>query len=245
VLATLMDAADSTPRRRFRPPVLPTLATVVAVSVFTTAGFWQRDRMEQKQALRIALDAAAAREVVPLPDVRDWMAWRFRPVVATGRFDGAHQILVDNKVQGGRTGYHVVTPLALTDGRVVLVDRGWIEGGVTRAQVPQVAVPAGVISVRGRINLPVLAYLELQRDTVSGPVWQNLDPARFSVATGVEVLPVVIEQTGSLGAFDTLVREWPAPDAGVDKHRIYMMQWFAFAAMAAVLWLYFTLRRSA
>jgi len=39
------------------------------------------------------------------------------------------------------------------------------------------------------------------------------------------------------------VRQWPAPDAGVDTHRIYMWQWYAFALLAAVLWLGFALRR--
>jgi surfeit locus 1 family protein len=181
---------------------------------------------------------------VPLPDARDWMAWRFRPVVATGRFDDEHQILLDNKMHAGRPGYHVVTPLALVDGRVVLVDRGWIEGGATRAQVPRAAAPTGIVAVHGRINVPAGAYLELGRDTVSGAVWQNLDLARFEQATGIAVLPVIVEQTRSLGETDALVREWPAPDAGVDMHRIYMVQWFVFAMMAAGLWLYFTFRRS-
>jgi len=39
------------------------------------------------------------------------------------------------------------------------------------------------------------------------------------------------------------VRDWPAPDFGVEKHRIYMFQWYAFAALALVLWLALNLRR--
>jgi surfeit locus 1 family protein len=59
----------------------------------------------------------------------------------------------------------------------------------------------------------------------------------------VRLLPVVIEQTAPMSSTDPLVRDWPVPDFGVDKHRIYMVQWFIFAAMVAGLWGWFTLRR--
>jgi surfeit locus 1 family protein len=243
VLATLMVAAAPAARRRFRPRIVPTLAAIAGVALFVTAGLWQRDRMEQKLALRAQLDAAALRAPEPLPGTTDWAAWRFRPVVASGTFDAARQILIDNRIHDGQAGYHVVTPLVLADGRTVLVNRGWIAGGATRADLPAAPPPAGAVDVRGRVNVPASAYVELQRDTVAGPVWQNLDVQRFADATGVRVLPVVVEQIAPLSGTDTLVRDWPAPDLGVEKHRIYMVQWFTFAAMVAGLWCWFTLRR--
>jgi len=84
--------------------------------------------------------------------------------------------------------------------------------------------------------------VELKHDAPAGVVWQNLDPARFASITGVKVLPIVLEQTAALDAGDILVRTWPAPDFGIEKHRIYMVQWYLFAATAACLWLYFNLR---
>jgi surfeit locus 1 family protein len=197
--------------------------------------------MHQKEAWGAQIAAAEAAPVVPLPaGVDDWAAWRFRTVEAAGTFDPARQFLIDNKVSQGRVGYHVVTPLRLDDGRAVLVDRGWIPGGATRAEVPAVPVPEGRVVVRGRLNLPSQGYVELARTVPEHGVWQNLDPGRFTAATGLPVLPVVVEATQ--GGGDGFVREWPRPDAGADKHRIYMMQWYAFAAMAAGLWLWFTFR---
>jgi cytochrome oxidase assembly protein ShyY1 len=78
---------------------------------------------------------------------------------------------------------------------------------------------------------------------VAGVLWQNLDPKRFAEATKVPVLPIVIEQTAPLDSRDDLVRAWPAPDVGHEKHRIYMLQWYSFAALTAFLWLFFTFRR--
>ncbi|MFO1316056.1 MAG: SURF1 family protein [Burkholderiales bacterium] len=229
--------------RRVRIALAPTLAAVAVVGVCFAAGHWQRDRMEQKLALRAQLDAANAAPAVALPPAADWAAWRYRTVVAGGTFDGKRQFLLDNRVHGGRVGFEVVAPLALDDGRVVLVNRGWVPAGPTRAELPTAPPPAGPVRVQGRLNIPATGYLELARDAAPDGVWQNLDPARFAQATGVAVLPVVVEQTAATGGGDALVREWPAPDFGVEKHRIYMLQWYAFAATAAALWLYFTFRR--
>ena len=231
------------PVRRWRD-ALPTVATIVAVAVFVAAGNWQRGRMEAKEALRAQLDAASAMPAVALPDVGAWDAWRYRPVRAEGTFDATRQFLVDNRVQAGRVGFHVVTPLVLADGRVVLVNRGWVAAGATRDLLPAVPPATGPVVVTGRVGLPTSGYVELAADDGAGVVRQNLDPARFAAATGVRVLPIVVEATAPAAPEDVaLVRDWPPPDAGSDKHRIYMMQWYAFAALAAGLWLTFRLRR--
>lgn len=240
-------SSDATTTRRFRPRFLPTIATIAGIALFVSAGQWQHRRMNAKEALRAQFDAANAAAPAGLPgDAVDWNAWRYRPVVVAGTFDAARQILIDNRIDEGRVGYHVVTPLLLVDGRAVLVDRGWIATGDSRAQLPAAVPPAGAVSVRGRVNLPTHNYVELTHAAPVGAVWQNLDPERFSKASGLRVLPIVIEQTapltGANGAGDKLVRNWPAPDFGVDRHRIYMVQWYLFAATAAGLWLFFNLR---
>jgi surfeit locus 1 family protein len=218
-------------------------ATVAAIALFVAAGNWQRDRMHAKEAARAALDAAAALPAVPLPRTDDWSEWRYRRVTLSGEWRGDAQVLIDNKVQGGRAGFHVVTPLALGDGRVVLVDRGWIAAaGATR--VPDVAAPAGKATVDGRIVVPPARYVELDGGASAGRVWQNLDPARIAAASGLPLLSVVVEQDAAGAPADGLVRAWAAPDTGVDTHRIYMMQWYAFAALAAGLWIGFAVRRA-
>ncbi len=131
----------------------------------------------------------------PLPaGVDDWTAWRFRQIAATGEYDARRQILIDNKVHDGRVGFDVVTPLHLADGRAVLVDRGWIAGGPTRARLPQAPPPEGTITLRGRIDIPARDYFELgDRKAPAGPIWEHLDPARFAQASGIPVLPIVVE----------------------------------------------------
>lgn len=223
--------------------ILVNAGTVAAIGLFVLAGNWQRDRMHAKETERAALDAAAAHPPVPLPATDDWRAWRYRRVVAEGRWRGAHQLMIDNRIQDGRAGFHVVTPLDLDDGRTVLVDRGWIAAGAGATRVPTVGAPSGHARVAGRIVLPPARYVEWRDDAGAGGVRQNLDPARIGAAAGVQLLPIVIEADGG-AANDGLVRRWPAPDLGIAMHRSYMLQWYAFAALAAALWIVFTWRRA-
>jgi surfeit locus 1 family protein len=219
----------------------------VAVAVFGAAGHWQQRRMHEKEGLRAQFDvamSAAAVALAALPSDSDWSALRYRGIVATGEYDAHRQILIDNKVHGGRAGYDVVTPLKLADGRVVLVNRGWIAQGASRLTVPDVAPPEGNVILRGRLNLPAAGYFELGVEAPTGPVWQNLDPARFAAATGVAVLPAVVEEAPQPSIADGLARDRQVPDFGIEKHWIYMMQWYAFAGLAVVLWLVFHLRKS-
>ena len=224
------------------PPVLPTFATLVAVALFVTAGNWQRASFEAKEALRAQIDAASAALPVALPrHADDWAGWRFRPVIATGAFDARHQILIDNRVHAGVAGFDVVTPLELDDGRIVLVDRGFVAAGPSRASLPAAPPPAGIVAVQGRVNLAPERYFELGQQA-TGALWQHLDPRRYAEATGVPVLPIFIEATAPTPGDEKLVRDWPAPDFGIERHRMYMMQWYAFAALALGFWAWFVLR---
>lgn len=235
-------------RRSDRPRALPTLATILVIALAVSAGNWQRDRLHAKESLRAQLDAAAGSDPIPLAklaDDADWGALRYRPVIASGEFLASRQILIDNKVHAGRVGYDVVTPLVLPDGRAVLVDRGWTPQRALRSELPDVPAPAHVSTVQGRISLPPASYLEFGRAPPAGALWQNLDPARFTAATGLKVLPIVVEATGPTGADDGLVRDWQPPDLGIERHRIYMVQWYALATLAAALWLWFHRPRSA
>ena len=239
--------ADPSPRkaeanRRVRPRFVPTLAAIAAIVVCVAAGNWQQGRMHAKEALRAQYDAAATLPSIALaslPRGTEWTVQKYRAVTATGEYLASKQILIDNKVVAGRAGFHVVTPLALQDGRVVLVNRGWIAQRASRSALPQAPPPAGDVTVRGRIAMPSTGYLELKPDVASGPLKQNLDPARFAADTGLDVLPVVVEATEPPVPDDGLIRVLPAPDFGIDTHRVYMMQWYAFALLTALLWVWF------
>jgi surfeit locus 1 family protein len=238
--ASAADAAADQLRRR--PAWVPTIAAFATIALCLTAASWQHRRMHEKEALQQEISAAASAPAVPLPPtVTDWPRWRFRTVTLKGEFDARHQILIDNVQHAGRVGFGVVTPFVLDDGRTVLIDRGFVAGGATRAILPSPPVPQGAVTLKGRVDLPSLRYVELGPSVLpTGALWQHVDPQKFSQATGIRVLPIVIRSVGPPG--EGLVEDDTLPDTGIDKHLSYMMQWLTFAAMAAGLWLWFTVR---
>ena len=159
-------------------------------------------------------------------------------VAASGRFVDEHTVLLDNKLRHGRPGYEVVTPLRL-NGIHVLVNRGWTPAGRTREELPKVPAPGGVVRVEG-LALAGLPQA-LAAGKPQGKVRQNVEVAAFAKETGLQLLPIVIQQGSPAG--DALVREWPRPDAGVEKHRSYALQWYSLALLAVALLVVLSIRR--
>ncbi|MGE4335524.1 MAG: SURF1 family protein [Pigmentiphaga sp.] len=78
------------------------------------------------------------------------------------------------------------------------------------------------------------------------PVLQNLALEAYAGASGLHLLPAVLQQTGPT-AVDGLRREWAGPAADAEKNHGYALQWFSFAAIALVAFgvlLVHTFRRS-
>jgi surfeit locus 1 family protein len=230
---------------RFRPTPLLTIAMIALAALTIALGNWQRHRADEKSAAA-ALAAAAAHEApVNLAAAgSDATAVLYRTVHGAGEYDAAHAVLIDNKVQGGHPGYEVVTPFRLAPGdRYVLVDRGWVAQGPTRQQLPSVHTPAGVVEITGRATLPPMRYLELKADTGEGALRQNLDIDRIAASSGLTLLPFVVELSDPVTPPDGLLRDWPQPDFGIERHLSYMVQWYSLAALAIVLWLVLNWRR--
>ena len=128
----------------------------------------------------------------------------------------AHQILIDNKVHAGRVGF---------DGRHA-VERSttaapcWSIAAGSRAGRHAPMLPSrrrrrASSRCSGRIDVPPAGYLELgDRAPPSGPLWQHLDPQRFAQATGLAVLPIVVDAL-EMPVDDGLVHDFPLPETGV------------------------------
>ncbi|HQZ03348.1 MAG TPA: SURF1 family protein [Thauera sp.] len=169
-------------------------------------------------------------------------------VLLAGEWLMSASIFLDNRTHAGLAGYHVLTPLRLADGSgVVLVNRGWVATGADRAVLPAVPAESGSIAVQGRLQIPEVDPFTLAKpgQEALGSFWQRLDVARVAAQPAV-ALPVcaaegapaclaswIILQTSD--SADGLVRDWPLPAAGVDRHRAYAFQWYALAALAAAL----------
>ena len=220
--------------------VLTVAALAVAGSTWSL-GQWQLRRADQKEALQAAIEA---QKMLPALDERTLAATKniandmHRTVAVRGQWLPQHTVYLDNRTMSGKTGFWVVTPLALQDtGQVILVARGWAPRNfLDRTVLPEVETPAGVVTVIGRIAPPP-SKLYAFKGLDTGRLRQNINLEGFRLETGLPLLAVSLLQTG--GASEGLLREWAAPNLGVDKHYGYALQWFGLFGLVIGLYGWF------
>jgi cytochrome oxidase assembly protein ShyY1 len=158
----------------------------------------------------------------------------YRRVIARGEFVRDWPVYLDNRPYNGVAGFQLLMPLKIAgSGAHVLVARGWMpRDPANRAKLPSIATPAGPVEIRGvaKRNAGHLLQLGRAADLQPGAIVQNLDIDGFARASRLATQPFIIEQSSNMQ--DGLVRDWPRPSIGIDKHFGYAFQWFALAAMA-------------
>ena len=232
--------------------IVPTVAAVVAIATFSWLGLWQLDRAGEKERRRGAFAARTSdapillsQRLSTMPVEFDLAWWRYRHVEFSGEVLGDRQYLLDNRTRNAVAGYHVYVPMHVTGlDRVVLVNRGWVEGGPVREHLPDVSWNATELVVSGFVEQPRLPIL-LGDDGYAESSWpkvvQRIDFDKIARDLERPVLPfVVLMDAAAPGGF---VREWsPYLGIGPDRHRGYALQWFSLAAAVAVVWIVIRVR---
>lgn len=225
------------------------LAAVAAAVLTARLGAWQLDRAAQKNALQAALDERRAMPPLPADALArngaDAALQHHRTVQLRGRWAGDATVYLENRQMNGRPGFYVVTPLVLADGSAVAVQRGWLpRDSDDRTRIASPPTPAGEVEVIGRLAPPPARLYEFN-GAAAGPIRQNLDLAAWGSETRLVLKPLsVLQEDGPASSpAGGLLRQWPAPAAGVHKHHGYAFQWFALSALIVGLYVWFQLIR--
>lgn len=218
------------------------LALVFAVACAFLSN-WQFSRNEERAGQLALVERNYDAEPAPLAEVialggeldaqDEW-----RPVRLTGQYVVDDQLLARNRPHGGTAAFEVLVPFRLDDGRVLLIDRGWVPPGQDQPEPDAVpAAPQGDVTVIARlrpgeplpasgrsapdgqvptINLPLIA------DTVSPGVGDALERSAYGVLVSEDPAPATTPSA----------LESPSDDPG--PHLSYAIQWILFAVMGFV-----------
>lgn len=226
---------------------------LVFLAILLRLGFWQLERAEEKQQLlsRIAHQQALspldvdtlARQLssvkqTPAAEKRGADTFKYRRVTVSGQFDVERYWLLDNQVQQGVVGYHVIGLFVSQQGVAVLVNRGWVPAPPYREQLPPVAFPEGLQTLHGRLVQPadnplLRSAAPPDADDVQWPLrTQKISIADAERALGQTVLPGLVQLRPDDPA--ALLMEWRDVNVSVGKHHGYAVQWFTMAAALVV-----------
>jgi surfeit locus 1 family protein len=224
---------------RLQPAFWPTLMAVPAFLVLVGLGVWQLERLHWKEGLIAAREAAVAAPTIDVPhSAVEAAAMAFRHVRATGGFLNDREFFLGASDEAGTTGFHVIAPLRLADGKLLLVDRGWIPGNLKDPATRRAGELDGIVTVEGLLRLGASGkpswFVPDNRCDINYWFWTDI--AGMASCFGLEnVLPFTVDAG-------------PAPNPGgyprggvtrvalPNDHLQYAITWFALAIGLAVIY---------
>lgn len=136
----------------FRPTLIPTLFTIPALILLVTLGSWQLHRLAWKNDLIEHIKLAIQQPAKPLPaGLSSAEGMRYHRVLVEGEFQHDKEIFLygGTREYQGEQGYEILTPLKTTDGRVVLIDRGWVPIQKKLAENRPETLVKGTVTIEG------------------------------------------------------------------------------------------------
>ncbi len=218
------------------------------VVLFVSLGFWQLRRGEEREGYNALLTARLEASPSPFetltsqyslsapPEEGDAVA--YRRAALSGRFDPEHEVLLRSRALDGNPGYHVLTPLVLEGDRALLVDRGWVPYALDEPPVAEAAPPEGMVEVTGILfprQIPVggLSPRDPAEGRLETVAW--VDTVRLEKQMPYTLEPLYLELTTQTPAqTGTLPVHPPPPDLEPGPHLSYALQWFSFALIGVV-----------
>lgn len=255
---TSTPASQRTPQEK-RPPgrvrkIATAVLVLVALAILLSLGTWQVERLHWKEGLLADIAERRAAAAVSLAEVEAIAAKggdiEYRRVSVTGIFDHAKERHFFATFEG-QTGFYVYTPMTLADGRILLVNRGFVPYEMKDPAKRQAGEVPGIQTVTGyaRTRLAEKPSSIVPDNDLAKNIfyWKDLD-AMVST-TGLDkskVVPFFVD-------VDALVANpggWPR--GGVtqfdlpNSHLQYAVTWYGLAAalVAVVIGMWMRRRRA-
>ncbi len=225
-----------------------TAAAAVALAILLGLGTWQVKRAQWKADLIAAIAARAEAPPAPLPATASEAEDEFRRVRFTATFDHAHEAQVYGSQPEARgrisgPGAWIFTPARTEDGRLVMVDRGFVPADrQDPARRPEGQLQ-GTVTIEGLLRWPEAGNLFTPADTPEKNLFFLRDHRAIATAKGLaDPGPFYVQVVGA------------APPGGLpqpalampklpDNHFGYALTWYGLAATLVGVYLALFLSR--
>ncbi|MGJ0120772.1 SURF1 family cytochrome oxidase biogenesis protein [Williamsia sp. MIQD14] len=231
--------------RAFLRPGWVVLALVVvafALACFWVLAPWQLGKNGRTEHQNDLIKSAVSKAAVPIDTVYPGSGpvptdTEWREVSVSGTYLPEAQAVVRLRSVDDSPAFEVLTPFRTSDGRVFVVNRGYVRPQQGTALPPVTAAPSGTTTIDARIRQPEGTSPGKGPRTESGVLQvYTIDPAVLGRTVGLTTMPAYLQlssgQPGSLA-------EIPIPQLDSGPYLSYGLQWIAFGVMAPLGLLYF------
>ncbi len=230
---------------RFTPHWMMCVLAVCGIALFSWLGTWQLHRAEQKKALLAHEAALKAKPPRPWAGDDGVLPEAFERVKVQGVFL-QDVFFLDNQYHNHQLGYHVISPLKMPTGELILVDRGWVPATSTRKELPKIHTPKGEVGLSGSIyqvrGTPWVLGAGLEPRHAHQTILEALDFKLISQFLHKPVYPFIIRlDNESMAGY---VRDWVTVVMPPERHLGYAVQWFALASVVLIVFVGLNLKRT-
>jgi surfeit locus 1 family protein len=193
--------------------------------------------MAWNNGLIAEMQAGMAAPPLALTGHRDnLVALNYRAVQVRGHFLHDREAFVGPRVNQGQAGLHVLTPLRLANGAMILINRGWIPN---ERRDPASRAPGqlpGEVTVRGVLRSKLVQGAWTPEHDARAELWFWYDVAGIATARGLKLLAAVVQADGQANPGGLPIGGVAQPRLKND-HLQYAITWFSLAAVLAVIFL--------
>ncbi|TPE48865.1 SURF1 family protein [Amaricoccus solimangrovi] len=215
--------------RRMIPALVIGLA---GCAVLVWLGVWQVHRLAWKTEILDRIGTRLAAEPVTVPRDPDPARDAYLRVLEAGRIEPG-ELHVYTSVPSEGVGYRVIVPFRLADGRLILLDRGFVP--IAEKDAPR---RLGPIRVRGSLLWPDETDGFTDPPDLAKNIWFARDVGRMSAALGTDPVMLVTEASDDAAAPLALPVTIDIPN----DHLQYAVTWFGLAIAWAGMTLYWLWR---
>ena len=221
----------------FRPYPGLTIACALLFAGLCALGIWQLERLQWKLALIARVNGHMAAAPLTLDQIKALGGddAQYRRVRLSGRFDHAHEAYVFT-TDAGAPVYHVLTPLRLEGGRVLMVDRGEVPRELLNPATRAAGNVMGTVQVTGVWRVPDAPGAFTPPPDLAHRIWYARDLAAIAAADHLVLAArVVIEADSAPNPGG-----WPKGGQTVvsfrNQHLSYAVTWFGLALGLLGIW---------
>lgn len=226
---------------KFKPKLVPTLATLVGFGLLIALGTWQAQRYSWKLDIEEQRDQNMVSTPIEVSSLKELQDLDYRKVRAKGKLLTDYSVFFKFRMIDGKSGYWVASPMVFDDG-AILVQRGWspIEQKPENLDLKEADSVEGLVYALDRVIADADtrdSVKELDKDTLQG--WNTLD-----LDAVYERLPFERPQRPALLVLDKNVdadliaslEHITQPYMTSEKHLGYSITWYTLSVGLLMLW---------
>ncbi|OUS13539.1 hypothetical protein A9Q97_04850 [Rhodospirillales bacterium 47_12_T64] len=236
--------------RQFKPTFWPTVFSLIVIVLALCLGTWQIFRQEWKKdqiLLRTERATAAPFSFVErFPgEVADPKADEFLKVWVEGEFQHDKELYLGARSLDRQLGLQVVTPFTMTDGREILINRGFVLSEFKDPSMRKEAQITGQVRIEGLLRVDGWKGYEFVRP-------ENDPQKNFWFYVDIEAMDNAVDLNSVVQS--VYMDAGPAVNPGgyplggqtrielVNNHMTYIITWYSMALILAVIYFIFHYR---